>query len=76
MTKQKTTNERSGRGWIRRAAGLLSGGGAAYDHVASATDATPTFVGYRSACGWCYLGAPHSEAAHALKLAEQPEGDS
>jgi len=41
-------------------------------HVASATDQTPIHtadsVRDGSSCGWCWLGATHSEAAHSAEV--------
>ncbi len=58
-------------GWIRNEPGHLSSGNPAYTHVLNDTDETPHHAtyptGYKAACGWCWLGAPHSEAAHAAK---------
>jgi hypothetical protein len=56
------------RGWVRDEPGHLSGGGRAYVHVVDEHDVTPPheiyLTGYVSGCGWCWLNAPHSEAAH------------
>lgn len=61
-----------GGGWVRDEPGHLSGGDPAYVHLAGPDDTTPGHVtyptGYDSRCGWCYLGAPHTTAAHAAKL--------
>lgn len=62
------------RGWVRDEPGYLSGGDRAYTHVVDDRDESPhhhTYpTGYDSRCGWCWLGAPHSEAAHAAKIGE------
>ncbi len=60
--------ERLERGWIRREADRHP------IHVADGADASPVHLtyprGYDSRCGWCYLNAPHSEAAHAERIGE------
>lgn len=48
----------------------LSGGGGAYLHTAGAGDVSPAFTGYDAECGWCWLGAPHSVAAHNGKVGQ------
>jgi hypothetical protein len=52
---------------------VTSGGHALAVHLASADDKSPAHMtyptGYDSRCGWCYLGANHSTAAHAAKIA-------
>lgn len=66
------TARRVDRGWVRDEPGELSGGGAAYLHLADRHDVSPAHVGYPSGydsrCGWCYLGAPHTVAAHDVKV--------
>jgi len=41
-------------------------------HAASGSDLSPIHLtyprGYDPACGWCWLGAPHTEAAHAQEV--------
>lgn len=62
-----------GRGWVRRDEGLLSAGHPNWCHVTGKDDTSPAHSivnGYDSSCNWCYLNAPHSEAAHAADLAE------
>lgn len=68
MTQQFAT--RSGNGWIRPMPGeFLSGGGAAYLHAADREDTSPAHAGYDPDCGWCWLGAPHTRAAHQVRVA-------
>ena len=40
-----------------------------YVHCTGPDDSSPRFTGKTNAteCGWCYLGAPHTEAAHEEK---------
>lgn len=53
-----------GLAWVR-----YEGGG--HVHVVSGSDLSPEHRqypgGYDSECSWCWLNAPHSEAAHALR---------
>ena len=44
-------------------------------HLADKDDSTEQHLinadgGYNPKCGWCWLNAGHTEAAHALKLAD------
>jgi hypothetical protein len=41
-------------------------------HVTGREDVSPRYRGSTMslACGWCYLGAPHSEQAHERKVSE------
>ena len=51
-------------GWVRWVEG---GDHAAYMHAAGPDDGTAEhwiYGGYDDRCGWCYLGATHTEAAH------------
>lgn len=66
--------------WVRDHAGeITSGGYALVVHVVNAEDDSPCHSTYRSGydarCGWCYLGANHSTAEHARKVAESHSGD-
>lgn len=45
-------------------------------HTAGPNDTTPehsSYHHYDSDCGWCWLGAAHTEAAHAKQLAEHEQ---
>ena len=59
------TFRRLERSWVRSEAGSSI-------HVTGPTDTSPYHFqypsGYDSRCGWCYLNAPHSEAAHLQKI--------
>jgi len=57
-------------GWGRRETYKGDDGEVSYEmtHALNGEDMTPpkkTYpTGYDSRCGWCYLNAPHTEAAH------------
>lgn len=57
---------------IRREPGYLADGTPAYVHCVDDMDDTPHHMtyptGYDSRYGWCWLGAPHSEAMHADRV--------
>lgn len=60
-------------GYVRVVPGeILSGGNGAYLHLAGPDDASGAHAtyprGYDSRCGWCYLGAPHTDDAHTAKV--------
>lgn len=64
---------------IRVEPGTLSDGRGAYVHLASADDTSAAHrtypIGYDSDCAWCWLNAPHTDDAHACKVAERVEAD-
>lgn len=71
MTKQFRRLERS---WVRDHEGEWTSGGYPLTvHVSGEGDHSPVHstypTGYDSRCGWCYLGANHSDDEHARKLA-------
>ncbi len=45
-----------------------------HTHAADHNDVTPPHstysTGYNEKCGWCYLNAPHTEAAHEKSVKE------
>lgn len=49
-----------------------------YVHVAGKEDSSSVYLGHKTSltCGWCYLNAPHSEDAHASKVAENARARS
>lgn len=52
--------------------GETSDGSPVIVFLAAAGDTSPAHMtyptGYDSRCGWCWLGANHSDAAHAAKI--------
>lgn len=79
ITSAATTASRyrriDGRDWVRDHDGeWTSGGYPLVVHVVDQYDDSPNHRtyprGYDSRCGWCYLGANHSEREHARKVAE------
>lgn len=61
-------------GWVRDHVGEITSGGYPLTvHVTHDGDTSPIHIkyptGYSSDCDWCYLGANHSDAAHADKVA-------
>lgn len=55
--------------WVRDHPGEYTSGGYALTvHVTGPDDQSPIHLtyptGYRSECGWCYLGANHSDDEH------------
>jgi hypothetical protein len=63
-------------GWVRDVPGeITSGGYALVVHLADRGDTSAQHVtypsGYDERCGWCWLGANHSQAAHARKIEEE-----
>lgn len=72
---ETTFRRLEGSSWVRDHVGeITSGGYALVVHVVNAEDDSPCHstyrTGYDSRCGWCYLGANHSTAEHARKVAE------
>jgi len=67
VTGDRFRRSESGR-WIRREPGELSGGGGAYVWAVSGSDGSPGFTGYVPACGWCWLGAPHTVLEHDRRV--------
>lgn len=67
------TRRLRGGGWVRETFGDY-GERVASLFVAGPDDDTPSHLtyptGYDGACGWCWLNANHSDAAHAAKLEE------
>jgi hypothetical protein len=59
----------SGR-YVRRVAGMTSGGYPLSIFLAGREDETPAHRGYDSACSWCWVGANHSAAAHRQATGE------
>lgn len=66
---------RSAAHWTRRPhipGAILANGTPAYEHCTGPDDHSPTVVReYDSRCGWCYLGAPHTLAAHVDQIADR-----
>lgn len=64
--------ERLERGWVRRTDEWTTGGYPLSVHLAGCDDTSPVHrtypTGYDSRCGWCWLNAPHSGDAHAMKV--------
>lgn len=71
-----TATRHLGRGsYVRDVPGeITSGGYALVIHLAGPNDTSPAHrtypTGYDSRCGWCYLGANHSIAAHVQRVTE------
>ena len=63
---------------IRKEPGYLSDGTPAYVHAVDAADTSPRHytypTGYDPACGWCWLGAPHTEREHERRIASEKSG--
>jgi hypothetical protein len=59
----------SGGSWVRHGAGVLSDGTPEYMFIVGPDDRSPYTPSseYRSECGLCYLGAPHSVALHETR---------
>lgn len=67
------TFRRLERGWVRDHAGQhVSNGGPLVVHVTGPEDHSPNHAtyprGYDSRCGWCWLGANHSDEEHTRRL--------
>lgn len=68
--------ERCDRGWVRYPGGHTSDGSSLAIHLAARDDTSPAHStmtygpdrGYDRRCGWCWLGANHSDDAHAAKI--------
>ena len=83
VSRSETVRRGYGGALTRSEPGHLNDGTPAYVHVASVddfSDATCTYGttrnrDYDSRCGWCYLGAPHSVAAHDQKIDQHRRTD-
>ena len=64
------------RGFVRDLPGFTSGGHPIVVHLLDCEDTSPVFVGYvdgrnvqrPNECGWCYLNASHTVAAHEAQI--------
>lgn len=69
VTAERVERVESGHHVRRR---RWSDGGLDHVHLSGPTDTSPVHstypTGYRSGCGWCWLGAPHTADAHHLAL--------
>lgn len=70
LGKPEPTRDRTG--WIRYDVNLQIRGQATREavHVVDGSDLSAPYAGRDdpNRCGWCYLGASHSEKAHEAKL--------
>lgn len=58
-------------GWVRKGTGYTPMGDAVWVHVTGQDDETRDHPGqsdYHPDCGWCYLGAAHSQGAHSARV--------
>ena len=60
-------------GWARLEPGRDGMGRAVWCHVVSDSDVSPAHLmypsGYDDRCGWCWLGACHSDLEHDARVA-------